>query len=82
MKKSWPACVVNATPKGGVPGRRGAGVINGVSGFGQISKIAARTGDVIGTLIQFRHLPVPGLALSAKDMAALTDYLKSIAPGG
>ena len=65
----------------GVPRKRGAGVVNGVSGFGQISKIAARTRDVIGTLIQYRHLPVPGLALSGKDMANVIDYLKSIAPG-
>ena len=68
--------------QGGVPGRRGAGVINGVSGFGQISKIAARTGNLFGTLIEYRHLPVPGLALSVKDTADLTDYLKSIGPGG
>ena len=64
--------------KGGIPGRRGAGVINGVSGFSQISKITARTGNIFDTLAQNRHLPVAGMALSADDMADLTGDLKSV----
>jgi mono/diheme cytochrome c family protein len=64
--------------QGGIPGRRGAGVINGVSGFSQISKITARTGSLIDTLIQYRHLPVRGMALSADDMADLTAYLETV----
>ena len=64
--------------QGGIPGRRGAGVINGVSGFSQISKITARTGSVLDTLVQNRHLPVAGIALSAEDMADLTAYLESV----
>ena len=62
----------------GVPGRRGDGVVNGVSGFDQIRKITARSGSVFDTLINAQHVTIPGLLLNAADLADLTAYLETI----